>query len=139
MPNLKKTISKLNEKLENMTYKEAEEHIEKVLISYDFQLDKFDKITAFHQSVLNPSFKPIVDKKESYDDKFIKKKKKSKAFSVVSNNIDLIKSLLLQNYSYNDLAIYFNKYKVNRLKEITYTKQTIYLYIKELKKLKKWN
>lgn len=138
MPNLKKTIKKLSDDIENMTYKEAEQHIEKILISYEFQLEKFNKITAFHQSVFNPSLKPIVEKKESYDNKFLKKKKNSKAFSVVSNNVELIKSLLLKKYSYTDLANYFNKYKVNRIKEIKYTKQTMYLYIKNLKELKKW-
>lgn len=139
MANFKKSIEKLSQKLNEMTYKESNEYMEIILLSYEMQLNKFDQLTAFNQSLNNPSTKVMTKKRANHEDKYLSMRKRSKAFSLFSNNVNLIKELQSKGRSYQEIATYLNMHRANATKEVSFTKQTVYKYINKLKELHKWS
>jgi len=138
LANIKKSITYLLSEIETMSYNEAESHLEKLLFSYELNSEKFDKIEAFQNAIYTPTSKKIEIKKITYEDQYLQKRKKSKKFSMFSNNIEEVKKMLFEEKSYLQIATFLNQRRANMSSDISFSKQNVYGYIKELKELKKW-
>ena len=57
---------------------------------------------------------------------------------VNGNNIEEVKKMLIEEKSYLQIATFLNQRRANMSSDISFSKQNVYGYIKELKELKKW-
>lgn len=120
MSNLKKAVQKLSDKLNVMTNNEADQHMDKILKSYELLISyrANSKKEAFINSVYT------ISNENKYTDEIKKhktqiKSNKSEKYRLALHYEDLIKNQRMLGISYNKIATYMNGHYVHRTKFFT--------------------
>ncbi|WP_373072067.1 hypothetical protein [Sulfurimonas sp.] len=133
---IKKSIKKLNSKLQKMTESEAQEEILKLVNSYDLfiRYGATDKLTAFINSIYTPKTKTNLTKEKEI--KHQKKLKNDSRYATLYNLKDELIAKLKEGMSYREVAKYLSTYKVansyrNSKKKPIFNKMYIHRFCKE--------
>jgi len=113
---IKKSISKLYERISQMTEAEAQREITKILTSYELQIryGSPSKLTAFSDSIHTPTTKKNIQKEEEIE--LQNQLFRSKIFSKAYRYFDEIKERRSRCVSYQNIANWLNSKKVHKAK-----------------------